>query len=326
MQQSGDPVLLVCYRPHLQGTLETLFSLHNPVHVWQQDHIVVKEYTWKLINRLCIVSGARHFSDRDTIATIQQVAACEPFQGGKVIFVCQNSAKQTMLTQSRVVFPTDWDVCVTVDELEAALGETLSEEEKRHIEQRHLPRPLPIVHRRTQRGASSNRRRGEPAQQQLLNMMLALSGSYPQEGYPLIRIRRVGGRNDDADFAEAQRRSMEQMYHQGQTNIREEPRNERPWDKVFKPVIAVVGVHRAGTPEDHICCVCTENYATIKTIDEAGQCDHLVMCDDCARIIMDTTKKCPVCRAEPMTVRRDEKYLPEVKVPRKKRRKQTNGG
>ena len=37
--------------------------------------------------------------------------------------------------------------------------------------------------------------------------------------------------------------------------------------------------------------------------------DHVVMCDDCAKIIMDDTKKCPTCRAEAITVRRNTVHV-----------------
>lgn len=94
-------VLLVCVRYHVQSTLERFFELHEASRVWEQNTLVVREFSWKSIDRLCILSGINYLNDRDKIATIAQIASNEPFTGVKVVFVCQNSTKQRMITESR---------------------------------------------------------------------------------------------------------------------------------------------------------------------------------------------------------------------------------
>lgn len=325
-----QPILLVCHRYHLQSTIEALFELGDPKAVWEQDAVTVREFEWKTVERLCIVSGVNHIGDRTRINVLTRLG---DFVGGKIVYVCQNSAKQNMITNSRVVFPATWDVCVTVDELEAALGEPLPEATKRELEQRHLPRPLPPIAR-----AGPRRRRQQIEQAQLLMLYEdAANAPPPPQGRRVIRIQRrdqgpveafgqmIFGMlaQEQAQFNEATRLSLAAYEEQrqgggGGGNIRAERRNARPWDEVFQDVV-VVG--DGETPEDdHVCCVCTENYATIKTMDVAGKCDHVVMCDNCARIIMDKDQKCPVCRAVPMTVRRDTRYLPQ---PNNKKSKNT---
>lgn len=318
------PILLVCHRYHLQVTIESQLELQEANHVWEQDGIVIREFKWKSIERLCIVSGVNHVSPSDTVSTIIDISSCDSFLGGKVIFVCQNSTKRYMTDEARVVFPRAWDVCVTADELEQALGEPLTEEQKRVLEQRHLPRPLQNVLPRREQHRRRHRRIIEEQQQQrqphggqMINLQDMLNMWAARQQHRVrnrLRVRAIGPggviRIVDDELAEATRLSLEayerELEGADRPNIRDEPRNENPWDAVFKDVVVI----QDNAPQDHICCVCTENYATIKTIDAAATCDHIVMCDACAKIIMDTTKRCPICRAEPMTVRRETIYLP----------------
>lgn len=274
------PVLLVAHRYPLVNTFKNLFHLDEPQHVWNDQGVTVEEYHWKSIQRLCIVRGARNVRPRDTIATIQQVASS--FDNPRIIFVCHDAVKRSMINESHVVFPNEWSVCVNVDEFELSLGEDLTSEQKRIIEQRHLPRSLPNVQRR-------RRRRG--------NIQQLIIRFNPYSGVSF---------GNSADFEEAIQRSLiDYQNNTSSENIRDQKRKEHPWDGVLQEVIPITN-----PDEDNICCVCAENYSTIQTVDIAAKCDHIVMCDACARIIMDTTKKCPICRADAVTIRRTDIHLP----------------
>lgn len=314
-----ESVLVFCHRYPLTDALITTLDVGESQRIWEDQGITVREFTWKSIPKLCFVGGARHVRHRDTISTMRQVITS--FENPKVIFICNSSTKTIMTDDPAVVIPAEWNVCVTVDELEEALGEELTQEQKRVIEQRHLPRPLPNVRRRAPPTTIS---------QELINNFFGGGGG--GGGGNVIRIRGGGlqgigqllfqaiGNNPTA-FEEATRRSMLDIgaTHEPAVNIRDAERDDHPWDAIMKDTISIEGDDKV--PDEAICCVCAENYSTIQTVDIAGKCDHVVMCDACAKIIMDTTKKCPVCRAPAVTIRRSTVNLPTVEEPPAKKNK-----
>lgn len=87
-------------------------------------------------------------------------------------------------------------------------------------------------------------------------------------------------------------------------------RQEQPRPKRRKrdplPCEALLGEPTPMPPNstEEPCCVCMENKRTILLIDETGHCNHLCLCDACAKRIFETTRECPLCRQEAVSLRK----------------------
>lgn len=49
---------------------------------------------------------------------------------------------------------------------------------------------------------------------------------------------------------------------------------------------------KASVERDGLCVVCQDQEAVFANID----CGHLCMCPDCSKLVMATTRECPMCR------------------------------
>lgn len=51
---------------------------------------------------------------------------------------------------------------------------------------------------------------------------------------------------------------------------------------------------------DGLCVVCQDNEAQLAVVD----CGHLSMCQDCSKLVMSTSRQCPICRERIVTEQR----------------------
>ena len=276
-------VLIGFFRETGRQTFKSELQLNDPNNVYVNNTLAVEDYTWKGIQSLGIISGFRCGSYRHTIVTLQRVQ--EIFPESRMIIVCKEEIKRDM---AGVQIPEGWTICCNVDELEQALGETFTQQQRRKFEQRFLPRymefaELPPPHMGGRRLIITGRR---PVMEIIRSLMVL-----------------EGGGDEEMDMAV--QRSLEDYQNPPQVPIREQKRQKHEWDELLGEVVPLP----ENPPDGVSCCVCMENYSTIQMVDIAGKCDHVVMCDDCAKIIMDNEKKCPVCRATAVTVRKSNKHL-----------------
>ena len=273
-------VLLAFFRETGRQTFKRELQLDDPNNVYVNNTLTVEDYTWKGIEHLGIISGFRCGSYRHTLATLQRVK--ELFPESRMIIVCKEEIKRDM---AGVQIPEGWNMCCNVDQLEQSLGETFTDAQRRKFEQRFLPRYIDI---------------GQPLAEP---RRLIITGRRPV--MEIIRSLMVLDRDDEIE--RAVQRSLEDYQNTPEEPIpiREQKRQKHEWDELLGEVVPLPD----NPPDGASCCVCMENYSTIQMVDVAGKCDHVVMCDDCAKIIMDNEKKCPVCRATAVTVRKSNKHL-----------------
>lgn len=123
----------------------------------------------------------------------------------------------------------------------------------------------------------------------------------PNPGARRYRVQQhVVERDDQSDVLAAIQASLQEENDAG-SNIREKKRRPHAWDAILATPVEKVDENHGD--DDNVCVSCMENRVGVCFMDAAGLCDHATLCQECARIIMDTTKKCPICRAEAVTVR-----------------------
>lgn len=286
-------VLLAFFKEIGRQTFKRELQLNDPNQVWQRNALTVEDYSWGDIEHLGIISGFRCPTYRHTFVTLQRVS--EVFPESKMLIVCKEEYKRDM-EQQGVTIPDNWNVCSNVDELEQEMNVTFTPAQRRRFEQRFLPRFMNFVPIGQVPATHVVRRRRR----------VIIQGSGPIMS--VLRAVMLLPPQEEQGVEEALQRSLDDYRMEEQVPIRERKRRKHPWDDILCDPVpleddAVDGIG---------CVVCMENYSTIQFVDAAGKCDHVVMCDDCAKIIMDDTKKCPTCRAEALTIRRNTKHLKNV--------------
>lgn len=266
-------------------TFKRALELQRAQNVYSQNNIDIETYSWKGIGELHLCCGFYSPYVRQTVDLLRSVTA--HFNQCRVLFVCTNSETPMYTPQ----LPPEWTICASVEKLEQELREELTPPQRNLLVQRVLPLPqqaqqhLPQQDRQGARGLIFSFFGGERT---LLQAITHVMEEHMHDVDP-----------DEIQQAINQSIAMDAPRE----DIRKRKRKEHAWTRIFKEPVPL----REGDEEsDNACVVCYANYATIQFVDEAGECDHIVMCDSCAAIIMDDTRKCPVCRAYALTVRRRE--------------------
>lgn len=291
--REGD--LFLFYKTNLSNRFRRALNLTDPVSSFnEQQNLYALTFRMAGRERLLTVStGVMHSTALLSARTAKRMARYFPQR--RVFFVCLASQKARL----EQYVPPNWRFCVRPEDLAAALGVALTPEQDMQL-RRFMPYDGPRdgpfrIHQQQQQ-------QQQDGDDDDLEYVVTIG--------TVLRALRGRGVGDLEAALEASHQQYEAEQARNRVNVREQERKEHAWDRLFADPVPI---REGGSAEGGTiaCVACLENYASVRFVDAGGVCDHASLCDDCARIIMDTTKKCPLCRAIAVTIRPAPPFVEE---------------